>query len=261
MNKIIKNRHLKSNSLNNARVASLSAIMLISGSLLLQGCSRTNNEKREPVVIEANEVNPSDLTVNICYGTIDEVRVSGESFKLRICYSCNNKEWNITDNKIVTMDIYTVGLPDEYGVFIGNVHSDTTILSTKERTNGILQDSMDDHTNNIQLLGFPIDDDTSYVGINSIEGQNNQFIQSYAYASEVNKQCKRNPEQVYLDEGVWGNKINTTIDLLIVEKDTYLPIRKVSVNSTIVIKAEKSNVNNIVGAKTLVLAQNKKRGY
>lgn len=155
-----------------------------------------------------------------------EIDVPGESFKLVVEYSLDDnasKKWRITDNKKITTKVYTKGLPEDVKVYIDNVHTDTTIVSTKEAMNGILQDTMDDRIHNSLMYGFPISDTTCLISVNEIEGQNDTFIsgsiygfQGY-YSGSVSE--KRFTESAYLECGVYANKISSAYGLLIQKGD------------------------------------------
>ena len=64
----------------------------------------------------------------------------------------------------------------------------------------------------------------SYFGVNEIEGQNQTFLQGYSYGyrgyqhGEV--ETKRYLEKDFLEHGVWANKVDSVIDLIIVDKTT-----------------------------------------
>lgn len=172
-----------------------------------------------------------------------ELEVPGEDFKLVTEYSCDEnskKTWTITADKTLYITAYTKGLPENTRVWIDNVHIDTSIISSYEEMNGIMQDTMDDRIHNSQMMGFPISDDTEYYGVNAIEGSNETFINGsfygfYGYASG-NIEQERYTEEDYLEAGVYANKISAVYDLLIQDADDLEP-RSVSVSSDIVVLA------------------------
>lgn len=148
--------------------------------------------------------------------------VPGEDFKLVIEYSLDedaSKKWTITDNKKLFTKVYTQGLPEGVKVYIDNIHTDTTIVSTEEVMNGILQDTMDDRIHNSLMYGFPISDDVSFYGVNVIEGQNDTFIRGsfYGFSGRVSGTVseERYVEEDYLKAGVYANKISSSYGLLI----------------------------------------------
>ena len=166
------------------------------------------------------------------------IEVPGENFKLVVDYKCELQEgerWIVTSDKKINMEIRTDGVDDTTTkVYIDNIHTDTTICSRFPTVDGITQDSMDDRIHNSLMLGFPIADDVSYVGINQIEGQNQTFISGaymgfngYSSGSVTEKRYK---ESDYLERGVYANKITSTIDLIIVKGDQQ---RTVSVPSEV----------------------------
>lgn len=174
-----------------------------------------------------------DVNVEEIYDVIDSqgenveilpqvLEVPGENFKLIVEYSLDensSKKWTITDNKKIYTKVYTQGLSEGVKVWIDNVHTDTSIVASRDNMDGILQDTMDDRIHNSLMYGFPISDTTSFYGVNIIEGQNDTFISgSYrgfnGYVSgEVTEH--RYTEEDYLEEGVFGNMISSVYGLLI----------------------------------------------
>ena len=214
------------------------ALMLASSlGLASTGCGHelgANNDKYD-VLKTVND----ESTDNVLDGVTQIIDVPGEEFKIKIIYSSDAEEWRITSDKTLNMEIYTEGLPSEKEVYIDNIHTDTSIVSTRIQFDGIKQDSMDDRVHNSLMLGFPISDTNSYYGINEIEGENEDFIQgSYygynAYSSGTVVQ-KRYKESDFLEKGVWANKIDSVIDLIIVDK-TSGEMRTVSVPSILLVE-------------------------
>lgn len=155
-----------------------------------------------------------------------EIEVPGENFKLVVEYSLDDnasKKWRITDNKKITTKVYTKGLPEGVKVYIDNVHTDTTIVATKETMNGITQDSMDDRIHNSLMYGFPISDTAYLICVNEIEGQNETFISGsvHGFNGYTNGSIseKRFLETDYLEAGVYANKISSSYGLLIQKGD------------------------------------------
>ena len=215
------------------------ALMLASSlGLAATGCGEelgANNEEYDILKTVDDE-----STDNILSGVTQIVDVPGEDFKLKVIYSSDAKEWRITSDKTLNMEIYTEGLPSEKEVYIDNIHTDTSIVSTKAQIDGIKQDTMDDRIHNSLMYGFPISDTNSYYGINEIEGENKEFIEGYVcgYNSYTNGSItqKRFLESEFLSSGVWANKIDSVIDLIIVNKSTG-EIRTVSVPSILLVEA------------------------
>jgi hypothetical protein len=170
-------------------------------------------------------------------GLVQTLDVPGESFKLITEYSCDSakdRAWCITSDKFLYFKVYTEGLSADTNVYIDNIHIDTSILSHKEGMNGIKQDSMDDHTYNAQIIGFPIGNDICYYGVDAIEGCNQDFIQGTfygmsGYASGEIEQ-RRYTEEDYLKYGVYASKFQIVYDLLIKGPNDVTP-RNVSVNT------------------------------
>ena len=159
---------------------------------------------------------------NFSSGLRQDLEVPGQNFKLVTEYSCDDvskREWRITSDKFLYLQVYTEGLPSDTEVYIDNVHIDTSIKSKYAIVDGILQDTMDDHVHSSQLVGFPISDNVSYYGVNAIEGNNEQFIKGfgYGYNGYHNSfvESKRRTENDFLEMGVYANKIQIVYDLLV----------------------------------------------
>lgn len=178
-----------------------------------------------------------------------ELDVPGEEFKLIIEYSLDDdarKVWKITDNKKIYTKVYTKGLPAGKKVYIDNVHTDTTLVASRETMNGITQDTMDDRIHNSLMLGFPIDDDTAFYAVNVIEGQNDTFIKGsyrgfysgrYLYGTaKAEVEERRYTEFDYLESVVYGNKISSSYGLLVQGAEDKEPYG-IDVSSDIVIAA------------------------
>ena len=73
------------------------------------------------------------------------------------------------------------------------------------------------------MYGFPIDDDTHFIAVNEIEGQNDTFISGTIYGfngySSGGLIERRYSEEEYLAEGVYANKIASAYGLLIQKGD------------------------------------------
>ena len=202
--------------------------------LTLAGCDRevaTNSHVQYDVIDTSN----NELATSGIQQVLD---VPGEDFKLVVNYRCvlpENARWTITSDKEMYMDVCTDGLDPNTKVFIDNVHIDTTVRSVYPSVDGITQDTMDDRVHNAQMLGFPISDFNTYSNVNSIEGQNQTFMQGSFYgfngyqSGEIEQ--KRYIESDYLAGGVYANKINSVIDLIIQKPDG--TVTCVSVPSTI----------------------------
>ena len=200
------------------------AILLASAigtsSLFLNGCEDT-------IVEDATEYyDVIDSTGEDIKLKKQELTVPGEEFKLIVEYSLDestSKKWRITDNKKIYTKIYTKDLDSDKKVYIDNIHTDTTLVSTKETMNGITQDTMDDRIHNSQMIGFPISDDISLYAINEIEGQNDTFISGSFFGfsgyQTGDVEEARYTEENYLQAGVYGNKISSVYGLLIQKGD------------------------------------------
>lgn len=182
-------------------------------------------------------------TNKISDGVEQILDVENNDFKLVLSFMYNNPSWRITENKKIFMRAKTLNLPDNLEVFIDNVHTDTSVVSSYAELDGILQDSMDDRIHNSLLMGFPISDTIEYYGCNSIEGMNHTFIEGYmmglkGYSAGTIEE-RRYTEEDFLDNGVWANRIDTVVDLIIRDKNTG-EISTVSVDSTLLVEADNS---------------------
>lgn len=199
--------------------------LLLSGTIALStlaGCGKTY-----VVVPDATEKYDTIDGSNVAEAFKPQVLdVPGENFKLVIEYSLDEKtaaEWRITSDKKIYTKVYTQGLTEDTKVYIDNVHTDTTIVSSYASMNGITQDTMDNRIHNSLMLGFPISNTTPFYAVNSIEGQNDTFISGttlgingYTSGTVIEK---RYTEDVYLKYGVYGNKIASVYGLLIQKGD------------------------------------------
>lgn len=220
----------------------LSMVMIGSG-IALTSCSVTElaPDNSDVDMLTTNVDNTSDLSS----GVQQIKEIEGEKFQLVINYYSNEKKWHINANKNLYFSMKTQNLPDNLEVYIDNIHMDTSIVSTKAGYNGIKQDSMDDRIHNSVMLGFPISDTEKYYGINTIEGENQEFIQGYFYGykhyehGEIEE--KRRLESEYLEDGVYANRIDSVIDLIIVDKETGKPLRQKSIDSQLLVE-----INNVI---------------
>lgn len=222
------------------RNKALALLLTASMTGTLTGCEATEMAGKNN--FDTIDTNTDSESLENGYTQIQEVK--GEGFGLSINYKCDleeNEKWTITGDKTLIMTIKTEDLPEGYKVYIDNIHTDTSLIASKAIFNGVQQDTMDDRIHSPLLIGFPISDSVSYNGENKIQGQNDTFIQgtSYAYSGTGNGSVteKRRLESDYLENGVYGNKISSIIDLLIhdpnMEDGEY---RAVSVSSDVVIK-------------------------
>lgn len=226
----------------NSRLVGLvlaNSISLLSGCISVEMSGSNDNVD----IIDTNSLT-SDSLVN---GVRQVLDVNGENFKLIVEYNCDNSKWLITENKNLYMSIYTEGLDSNKEVYIDNIHMDTSIVSTKAKFNGIKQDTLDDRIHNSLMIGFPISDTNVYFGINEIEGQNNEFIEGFTYGyngySAGSISTQRHTESDFLEQGVWANKIDGAIGLLIKDKTTG-DIRGVDVQTDLMV-----TINNCVTFK------------
>ena len=219
----------------------LSMVMIGSG-ISLTGCSTELAPDNSNIdILSTNADSASELSSGI-----EQLKeIDGESFQLLINYYSNDNEWHINSNKNLYIAIRTKNLPDNLEVYIDNIHMDTSIVSTKAGYNGIVQDTMDDRIHNSLMIGFPISDKEYYYGINTIEGENQEFIKGYVYGNKYyttgTVEEKRRLESDYLEDGVYANRIDSVIDLIIVDKETGKPLRQKSVDSKLLVE-----INNIV---------------
>lgn len=155
-------------------------------------------------------------------GLTQELEVPNNDFKLVTEYYCDDeakRKWRITSDKFLYYKVYTKGLDENTEVYIDNVHIDTSIKSEYASFDGIIQDTMDDHVHNSQMIGFPIANDTYYYGVNAIEGSNEQFIQGYVYGYQHyvsgSIESERVTEDMLQKYNVYGNKFQIVYDLLV----------------------------------------------
>lgn len=203
---------------NLKRILALSGVILTTS---LTGCMEKAITEDATAIYDVIDSNEGEVKIDP-----QVLDVEGEDFKLVVEYSLDPesaKQWKITSDKKLFMKVYTKDLPEDTKVYIDNVHTDTTIVSTSEEMNGITQDSMDDRIHNSLMYGFPINDETSLYATNEIEGQNDTFISGSSYGfngyTSGTISQRRHSEEEYLKEGVYANKISSVYGLLIQKKD------------------------------------------
>lgn len=220
--------------------------------LLLSGCQETR-QLATNYNIEYDVIDTTDETL-LRDGINQTIDVPNEDFKIKVNYKCllnENEKWTITGDKQIQSEIYTEGLPEDYEVYVDNVHIDTTIRSIYATIDGITQDTMDDKLHAGLYPGFPIANDNRYGNICNIEGQNDNFISATSkgfsgYFGGVNSTSieiqgvettyvhldeRRRTEEEYLWGGVYANKIDAIIDLIIIKPKTK-SVQKTDENGT-----------------------------
>lgn len=202
------------------------SLILVAGAtaLSLSACTPREVSTNANVHYDMIDTSDNELLENGVQQILD---VPGQDFQLVVDYKCaleDGARWTITSNKDLFMSVHTLGLDPNKRVYIDNVHTDTTIISHYPSVDGITQDTMDDRIHNSLMLGFPIADDNTYSTDNSIEGQNDTFMKESFYGfhgySSGTVTEKRYVESDYLNAGVIGNRINSVIDLIIVDGET-----------------------------------------
>lgn len=187
----------------------------------LSGCSiqKEAAPNEEYDIVGEETIDDNGITTK---GLEQQLVVPGENFKLISKFRCDDdakRQWRITSDKYLYIDVYTEGLSDETQVYIDNIHIDTSIKSTYACVDGILQDSMDDHIHNSQMIGFLINDTTHYYGVDAIEGCNEDFIKGTFYGyngySSGTITERRYTESDYRELGVYANKFQVVFDLLV----------------------------------------------
>ena len=212
-------------SKNGMSITKRIAIITYAAALLavLSGCME---QELAPDVshLDVLDTNDEENGKSLNRGVTQRLDVNGEKFKLIVNYLSGSEKWSINANKKLYMEIKTEGLPAGLKVFIDNIHMDSYIVASKAPFDGIKQDSMDDRVHNSLMLGFPISDTTTYFGVSEIEGQNETFIEGYfhggRYYSSGSVEQKRRLESDYLKDGVWANRVDSVIDLILVDKGT-----------------------------------------
>lgn len=235
----------KINQLNGRKIRNILASSVVLGTLTLTGCGdQKEMAKQVESVYDTLDVPDETKEVLDVYDGLKQVlTVPGEEFKLVVEYSADlnsGTKWTITAPKKLTTKTYTQGLDSDTKVYIDNIHTDVSTVSDYTMMNGILQDSMDDRIHNSLMLGFPISDDVSHIGINQIEGQNDTFVSGSVYAfngyAGGSYSERRFEECDYLGAGVYGSLISSSYGLLIQKGDN--EPYGVDVDSTIVVYAD-----------------------
>ena len=225
---------MKKDSKLKIRAAAL--LLAATSTFTLVGCSRerTPDESYDTLVQADGEEFTGSLT--------QVLDVKNNNFKLVANYSTDERtyrSWRITSDKFLYIDVHTEGLDANTEVYIDNVHIDTSLKSDYAIVDGIKQDTMDDHVHSSNLIGFAIDNNTHYYGIDQIEGYNDEFINATTYAyngfASTTITNERITEKQYIDKlAVTGNKISIVYDLLI-KKPEDKDFANVSVKSDFVV--------------------------
>ena len=251
--------------MSNLNVTRKFLALLLSGSMALSmtACEFDNVVYNTNIESSYDVIDSQGENVKILPQELD---VPGEEFKLVIEYYLDEdttKKWTITDNKKLFTKVYTKGLPEGMKVWIDNIHTDVSIVASKETMNGILQDSMDDRIHNSLMYGFPISDSVSFYGVNVIEGQNDAFIKGSfhgfkGYSSGTIEE-ERYTEKKYLESGVFANKISSSYGLLIQvgENEPY----GVDVSSDVVVLAYNKIITEYESGRKEIRTYNRDGSY
>lgn len=211
-------------NLTNHMVALKAPFKVVALSTFLASFSNSCSTETELATQSVVDTIDSNSEEDIISGFTKELKVPGEDFKLRVKYDCielgENKKWTITSDKKIMLTISTVGLPEDTKVWIDNIHMDTSIVGTQKKMDGITQDTMDDRNHSPKMTGFPISDDIKLYSVNSIEGQDKDFVQGTfyglsGYSSSGTLKQERYEESDYLEKGVYANKIASIFGLLV----------------------------------------------
>lgn len=228
--------------IKNLKVRKAFFTLALASVMSMSGCGCTIGEQELTPEEEYDVLDHTDDNeVSLANGLEQVLDIPGHDFKLYATYMCDDiskREWRITSDKFLYIQVNTQGLPDDVVVYIDNIHIDTSIKSKYAVVDGVLQDSMDDHVHSSQLMGFYISDDAKYYGVNAIEGCNQEFLSMTGYSfngyGTTNAQTKRQLESDYLEKGVYANKIQIVYDLLI-KKSTDKDYTNVSVSTDFIV--------------------------
>ncbi len=212
------------------------ALLILSMTLVLSSCGTeiaTNSHVEYTTIDTSNDTFAKK-------GKEQVLDVEGENFKLVVGYRpelAANERWTITANKDIVIYAKTKGLNPDTKVYIDNVHTDVVIQSYLNAMTGVTQDTMDDRIHNAQMLGFPISDTNTYSNNMVIEGENKEFQEitmtsfygtGYYSSSTGTITNKRYVESDYLKNGVYGNLIASTFDLIILRPDGEITCKSVT---------------------------------
>lgn len=178
--------------------------------------------------------------------------IDGEDWSLIVSYNIGDydmRQWRITEDKTLKITARTKGLPEGTEVFIDHVHYDISTRSTKEGTNGIKQDEMDDTYHGMTQDGFYISDAVSYSNIFAIEGFSETLIKGYGWYSSYLGGGNSGISEEYVTEtdlirsGIYGECVQAVFDLNIKHPgDEYF--RTVSVLGKVLIRIPKYTENS-----------------
>lgn len=217
----MKIKNLKVNRLLVKSLVGVGVCLVIASPCVLAEVTMSQVEQ-EPTIYELIDGKGENVEI-----APQELDVPEEDFKLIVEYSLDDnakEQWRISENKMVTTKIYTKGLPEGVKVYVDNIHTDTTIVSTDKYTNGIVQDSMNARIQNTGMYGYPISDTMYLISDNYIQGQSKSFSSEFAQGLSSRNLIFQEPEEKFseakfLESGVIGNDIVSTYKLLIQKGD------------------------------------------
>jgi hypothetical protein len=222
-------------------------ILLIIFVTVLTGC---DYERPEPIVAEKDDTTIAiDLNENIQTEFIHYVE--GAELKTRYYLSddYNFKQWKITDNKAINIEIIANQLNDEQEILIDQLHADVSIKSVSPQFNGTLKDSIDASYNGTTQDGYLIDTKNKYHNIFAIEGFSEKFISGYVnylngYGSGRISESYMT-EQGLICKGTYGEHISVVFNLLIKNKGDN-KYHSVSIKDDLQIMLPTENIINAV---------------
>ncbi len=145
---------------NRNRATGVLIIIMVMLMLVLTGCAKA------PTARELKQESIMQATYNDDLEEVHELvkTIELDDFNLLVRYDTIDydlKNWRITDNKVIRMEIMTEGLPSDWEAIVEHVHVDMFIRPDTYRRPYLLQDSMDDSFHGYGQDGFVISDNVS----------------------------------------------------------------------------------------------------
>ena len=195
------------------KIIILLSILMVA--LSLAGCSELETY---------NDTDTPRLDVSLADSKLEKTHIIGEQLTVTTNYTTENydtKQWLITDNKTINMNLIVTNMPEGTEVFVEHVHADVAIASTDMELNGIIQDSMDDtfHGNGTNQPGWFVNANHAYKETFSIEGYSQLLIESFGFYlggyGYNSTSTSRMTESRLKSHGAYGNQLVIVYNLAV----------------------------------------------
>lgn len=136
------------------------------------------------------------------------------------------KEWRITDNKTIRIELNIIENPSNVEMYIENMHADIFVEATRDYVDGIKQDTMDDRLHSGVQSGFYVSLKHSYEEVFSIEGYSKFLTEAWMFMwsgfGYGSQREVRLTEKNLVSYGVYGSEIVVIYDILLRDETGFL---------------------------------------